>query len=198
MIHETRVNAMIPRERVGVLIGPKGSVKSTIEQKLFVDLEIDSDTGSVYIGVKPDSPDPSSALRAKDLVLAIGRGFSPSRAFSLFNDDYSFDIVDLHDYFGKNEAEIRRVDGRIIGREGRARRNLEELTGTLISVSGHTVSVIGTFESVSIAKDALEKLIEGRQHGTVYKFLRKKRGQVKKEKALGLWEGSVTQLAKKS
>jgi len=198
MIHETRVNAMIPRERVGVLIGPKGSVKSTIEQKLFVDLEIDSDTGSVYIGVKPDSPDPSSALRAKDLVLAIGRGFSPSRAFSLFNDDYSFDIVDLHDYFGKNEAEIRRVDGRIIGREGRARRNLEELTGTLISVSGHTVSVIGTFESVSMAKDALEKLIEGRQHGTVYKFLRKKRGQVKKEKALGLWEGSVTQLAKKS
>jgi len=198
MIHETRVNAMIPRERVGVLIGPKGSVKSTIEQKLFVDLEIDSDTGSVYIGVKPDSPDPSSALRAKDLVLAIGRGFSPSRAFSLFNEDYSFDIVDLHDYFGKNEAEIRRVDGRIIGREGKARRNLEELTGTLISVSGHTVSVIGTFESVSMAKDALEKLIEGRQHGTVYKFLRKKRGQVKKEKALGLWEGSVTQLAKKS
>jgi len=198
MIHETRVNAMIPRERVGVLIGPKGSVKSTIEQKLFVDLDIDSDTGSVYIGVKTSSLDPSSALRAKDLVLAIGRGFSPSRAFSLFNDDYSFDIVDLHDYFGKNEAEIRRVDGRIIGREGKARRNLEELTGTLISVSGHTVSIIGTFESVSMAKDALEKLIEGRQHGTVYKFLRKKRGQVKKEKALGLWEGSVTQLAKKS
>jgi len=198
MIHETRVNAMIPRERVGVLIGPKGSVKSTIEQKLFVDLEIDSDTGSVYIGVKPDSPDPSSALRAKDLVLAIGRGFSPSRAFSLFNEDYSFDIVDLHEYFGKNESEIRRVDGRIIGREGKARRNLEELTGTLISVSGHTVSIIGTFESVSMAKDALEKLIEGRQHGTVYKFLRKRRGQVKKEKALGLWEGSVTQLAKKS
>jgi len=198
MIHETRVNAMIPRERVGVLIGPKGSVKSTIEQKLFVDLEIDSDTGSVYIGVKPDSPDPSSALRAKDLVLAIGRGFSPSRAFSLFNDDYSFDIVDLHDYFGKNEAEIRRVDGRIIGREGKARRNLEELTGTLISVSGHTVSVIGTFESVSMAKDALEKLIEGRQHGTVYKILKKRRKKVKKEKALGLWEGSVTQLAKKS
>ena len=198
MIHETRVNAMIPRERVGVLIGPKGSVKSTIEQKLFVDLDIDSDTGCVYIGVKTSSPDPSSALRAKDLVLAIGRGFSPSRAFSLFNDDYSFDIVDLHDYFGKNEAEIRRVDGRIIGREGKARRDLEELTGTLISVSGHTVSIIGTFESVSMAKDALEKLIEGRQHGTVYKFLRKKRGQVKKEKALGLWEGSVTQLAKKS
>jgi ribosomal RNA assembly protein len=198
MIHETRVKAMIPRERIGVLVGPKGSVKSTIEQKLFVDLKIDSESGSVDIGVKPDSPDPSAALRAKDMVMAIGRGFSPPRAFSLFNEDITFDIIDLHDYFGKNEAEIKRVDGRIIGKEGKSRRNLEQLTGTLISVSGHTVSVIGTFESVSMAKDALEKLIEGRQHNTVYKFLRKKRGQLKKEKALGLWEGSVTEQKKKS
>ena len=190
MIHETRVSAMIPRDRIGVLVGPKGAVKSTIENKLAVDLKIDSDSGSVDIGVRPDSPDPSAALRAKDMVLAIGRGFSPPRAFSLFNEDYTFDIMDLHDYFGKNETEIRRVDGRIIGSEGKTRRNLEQLTGTLISVFGHTVSIIGPFDSVSMAKDALEKLIEGRQHGTVYKFLRKKRGQAKKEKALGLWEGS--------
>jgi len=198
MIHETRVKAMIPLDRIGVLVGPKGAIKSTIEQKLFVNLTIDSESGSVDIGVKPESPDPSSALRAKDMVLAIGRGFSPPRAFSLFNEDMTFDIVDLHDYFGKNEAEIKRVDGRIIGREGKSRRNLEQLTGTLISVSGHTISVIGAFESVSMAKDALEKLIEGRQHGTVYKFLRKKRSQAKKEKALGLWEGSVAQQPKKS
>ena len=191
MIHETRVKAIIPRDRIGVLVGPKGSVKTAIEQKLFVDLKIDSDSGDVDIGVKPDSPDPSAALRAKDIVLAIGRGFSPQRAFSLFNEDMTFDIVDLHDYFGKNEAEIKRVDGRIIGSEGKSRRNLEQLTGALISVSGHTVSIIGPFESVSTAKDALEKLIEGRQHNTVYKFLRKKRSQTKKEKAVELWEGQV-------
>lgn len=196
MIHETRVKAIIPRDRIGVLVGPKGSVKSAIEQKLFVDLRIDSDSGDVDIGVKPDSPDPSAALRAKDIVLAIGRGFSPQRAFSLFNEDMTFDIVDLHDYFGKNEAEIKRVDGRIIGSEGKSRRNLEQLTGALISVSGHTVSIIGPFESVSTAKDALEKLIEGRQHNTVYKFLRKKRSQTKKEKAVELWEGQVRKSAK--
>src|SRR5438128_11981680 len=89
-----------------------------------------------------------------------------------------------------NEAEYRRVDVRIIGKESRAPRNIEKLTGTLISVSMHTISIIGTFEAVSIAKVALEKLIEGRKHGTVYKILKKRRKKVKKEKALGLWEGS--------
>ncbi len=188
--------AIIPKDRVGVLVGPGGSVKASIEEKLFVDLKIDSPSGAVEIGVKPNAPDPSGALQAKDIVLAIGRGFSPERAFRLFSEDNTLDIIDLHDFFGKNEAEIRRVDGRIIGREGKTRRILEELTGTAISVSGHTVSIIGGYEAVTMAKDALEKLIRGRQHGTVYKFLRRRRQEIKKEKALGLWEGQVP-IAKK-
>ncbi len=181
---------MIPKDRIGVLVGPKGSVKARIQEKLFVDLTVDSESGNVEIALKPDSPDPTNALRAKDLVQAIGRGFSPDRAFNLLIEDFTLGVIDLHEFFGKNEAEIRRVDGRIIGREGKTRRIIEQLTGAQVSVSGHTVSIIGTYEAVSTAKDALEKLISGRQHGTVYKFLRKKRAQTKKEKALGLWEGS--------
>ncbi len=104
MMAETRMNAMIPKERIGVLVGPKGSVKSTIEEKLFVDLKIDSESGSVDIGVKPSSPDPSYALRAKDMVLAIGRGFSPPRAFSLFNDDCTLAAESLARREGPDET----------------------------------------------------------------------------------------------
>ena len=193
---ETRMTAVIPRERVGVLVGHAGDTKSTIEAKLFVDLKIDSPSGTVDIGVKPDAPDPSGALQAKDIITAIGRGFSPERAFRLFNEETALDIIDLHDFFGKNEAEIRRIDGRIIGREGKSRRILEELTGASISVSGHTVSIIGNYDAIAMAKDALEKLIKGRQHGTVYKFLKRRRQELKKEKALGLWEGQVLKAKK--
>lgn len=187
---EARVGSIVPRERVGVLIGPKGSVKTAIERRLGVTLEVDSEAGTVDIRLNPDAPDPTGALRARDIVSAIGRGFSPDRAFALLSDNNTLEVIDLRELFGKNESEIRRVDGRIIGREGKTRRILEELTGTLISVSGHTVSIIGSFEAVSNAKDGIEKLISGRQHGTVYKFLRKRRAEFKKEKALGLWEGS--------
>ncbi len=193
---EVRVNASIPKDRIGVLVGPKGTVKSRVEDSMGVDLTIDSETGLVDIRLRKDTQDPSNALRAKDIVVAIGRGFSPERALSLVNEDNTLDVLDLHDIFGKNEAEIRRVDGRIIGREGKTRRIIEEMTGTLVSVSGHTVSIIGSYESVSTAKDAIEKLLKGRQHGTVYKFLRRKKSEAKKEKALGLWEGQQAQAKK--
>ncbi|TMI69084.1 RNA-processing protein [Candidatus Bathyarchaeota archaeon] len=196
MISEVRVNASIPKDRIGVLVGPKGTVKSRVEDSMGVDLTIDSETGLVDIRLRKDTQDPSNALRAKDIVVAIGRGFSPERALSLVNEDNTLDVLDLHDIFGKNEAEIRRVDGRIIGREGKTRRIIEEMTGTLVSVSGHTVSIIGSYESVSTAKDAIEKLLKGRQHGTVYKFLRRKKSEAKKEKALGLWEGQQVQAKK--
>ena len=196
MISEVRVNASIPKDRIGVLVGPKGTVKSRVEDSMGVDLTIDSETGLVDIRLRKDTQDPSNALRAKDIVVAIGRGFSPERALTLVNEDNTLDVLDLHDIFGKNEAEIRRVDGRIIGREGKTRKIIEEMTGTLVSVSGHTISIIGTYESVSTAKDAIEKLLKGRQHGTVYKFLRRKKSEAKKEKALGLWEGQQVQAKK--
>lgn len=196
MMSEVRVNASIPKDRIGVLVGPKGTTKSRVEASMGVDLTVDSETGLVDIRLRKDTQDPSNALRAKDIVVAIGRGFSPDRALTLVNEDNTLDVLDLHDIFGKNDSEIRRVDGRIIGREGKTRRIIEEMTGTLVSVSGHTVSIIGSYESVSTAKDAIEKLLKGRQHGTVYKFLRRKKSEAKKEKALGLWEGQQVQAKK--
>ena len=91
----------IPKERVGVLIGPEGKVKLDIEERLQVKLDIESESGGVQITLNEKATDPSLLLRAKDVVMAIGRGFAPDRAFRLIrNDETFFDLVDLRLIFG--------------------------------------------------------------------------------------------------
>ena len=178
----------IPRERVGVLIGPEGKTKKHVEDKLGVELQIDSEAGDVSITMAEKAEDPSMLFKAKDLVTAIGRGFSPEHAFRLVRDEEAMlDLIDLRSVFGKSDADIKRVQGRIIGMNGKTRRIIEELTDTSVSVYGHTVGIIGTIEQIQIAREAIEMLIKGSMHGTVYRFLHRKRRELKKEK-LELWE----------
>ncbi|MCX6644485.1 MAG: KH domain-containing protein [Candidatus Bathyarchaeota archaeon] len=177
----------IPKERVGILIGPEGRVKQHIEEKLQVKLEVDSE-GSVTIVLSEKASDPSLLLKAKDVVTAIGRGFSPEVAFRLIrNEDEIFDMIDLRLVFGRSESDIKRVKGRIIGADGKTRRLIEELTEADVVVYGHTVGLIGSFEQVDAAHNAVQMIVEGCQHHTVYNYLQKKRTELKKQK-LELWE----------
>ncbi len=79
------------------------------------------------------------------------------------------------------------MKGRIIGKGGKTRRIIEELTDAEISVYGHTVSIIGNFNQTNVAGEAILMLIKGSQHSTVYRFLQKKRQELKRKK-LELWE----------
>jgi len=178
----------IPKERVGVLVGPDGKVKQKIEEKLMVELQIESESGGVTIVLSERTNDPSLLFRAKDVVTAIGRGFSPEHAFRLLrNEDDIFDFIDFRVIFGRSESDIKRVKGRIIGANGKTRKLIEELTDASVVIYGHTVGFIGTFEQVDVARNAVQMLIDGSQHHTVYKYLQRKRSEFKKQR-LELWE----------
>jgi ribosomal RNA assembly protein len=178
----------IPAERVGVLIGPEGTTKKNIEEKLSVELQIDSQTGDIAISLSEKAADPSLLFKAKDVVTALGRGFSPEHAFRLIRDeDAILDVIDLRTVYGRSETDIKRVKGRIIGMNGKTRQIIEELTNTHVAVYGHTVSIIGTIDQAEVAREAIQMLIKGSMHATVYRFLHRKRRELKK-KMLELWE----------
>jgi len=180
--------AKIPKDRIGALIGPDGTVKDGIEKKLGVELTIDSESGDVTVTLSPEAQDPSVLFRAREVMTAIGRGFSPDRTFRLIRDeDVALEVIDLREIFGRSESELQRVKGRIIGQEGKTRRIIEELTDAEISIHGHTVSIIANSDEMEIAREAVQMLLRGSQHSTVYNFLNRKRRELKKKK-LELWE----------
>lgn len=160
----------IPKERVAVLIGKQGEVKKQIEQATKTQLEIDSAEGDVKIKGK-------NALLlylCREIIRAIGRGFNPEIAMLLLKQDYGFEVLTLTDY-ARSKSDMERLKGRVIGEGGKARKVIEELTGCNISVYGKTVSIIGRVEDVPFARRAIESLLRGSKHATVYRWLEKHR-----------------------
>ena len=159
---------LIPKERVGVLIGKKGDVKKKIEKELEVKIEIDSKTGEVTIKAPNEKAD--NIIKASTIIKAIGRGFSPENALLLKDDEYTLTIIDLSRYATTRNALIR-IRGRIIGKKGKARLLIEELTRTKIAIYGKTVAIIGPWDKVGLAEEAIRRLAEGARHATVFDWL---------------------------
>ncbi len=176
----------IPRERIAVLIGRSGSVKSEIERLCHVILDVDGDTGEVTV-TSSGNVEMMQPFKATEIITAIGRGFSPENAFTLLDGDNTLHVIDLREFTGKSSANIERIKGRIIGEGGKARRNMENLSRTKISVYGKTVSIIGSTDKLKLAVSAVSSLSSGGMHGTVYGKLEAANRKAKQEKMV-LWE----------
>jgi ribosomal RNA assembly protein len=161
--------ARIPEDRVGVLIGPGGVTRRTLAQSTGAEIVVDSE-GEVQVSA-PET-DPMAALRARDIVLAIGRGFSPARARRLLRADTYLQVLDIKFTTGHREkAALRRIRARVIGRAGRARARIEELSGCSVSVYGSTVALIGKDDQLDRGVRAVELLLRGSEHSTVFHLL---------------------------
>lgn len=177
----------IPKTRIAVLIGPEGKVKQRLEKATNTTITVDSEDGLVVIETKEDVEDPLATWKARDVAQAIGRGFSPQRAFWLLDEDVYLRVIDLEEYL-TTPNQIRRVKGRVIGEGGKTRRNIEELTDTFVSVMGDTISIIGELENQEVAISAVTKLLQGAEHSSVYRYLNEQRRTLKRRKAVELWK----------
>jgi len=175
MIQEVKIAG----SRVGVLIGKGGSTKKELETKTHTTITVDSKEGLV----KVESPDEFAVqmLRAVEVINAINRGFSPERAFEMIEDeDLLLDIIDLS-AMADGPKQLDRLRGRIIGKDGKAREQIEDMTEVEISVFGKTVALIGYPEALKTARAAIDMLIQGVPHENVFAFLDKKKKEAKQD-----------------
>ncbi|MDR0334611.1 MAG: KH domain-containing protein [Methanomassiliicoccaceae archaeon] len=166
----------IPADRVGTIIGNKGETKRSLMRTSGVTIEVDTE-GEVIIH-DDKAKDPLKALQLLDVIKAIGRGFSPERAMRLFQDDEYFEVIDLKE-FGSRSNQMSRIRGRIIGHDGKTRELIEDLAGVSMSVYGNTVALIGSSAGLPVAKHAIEMLLNGSEHSTVYRYLEGQRPKLR-------------------
>ncbi|MFN3910318.1 MAG: KH domain-containing protein [Candidatus Anstonellaceae archaeon] len=164
----------IPKKRVEVLEGEANSTLYHLEKVLNVKLYVEKDG---EIRIEGPSVDVFFSL---PIIKAIGRGFEPSVALKLKQENYGFNLIDLKDY-AKRKEQLKRIKGRIIGKKGKTKRILEEEGQCDIAIFGSTVGIIADLEFLDVATTAVFKLIEGIPHGGVYLYLEKNKKKFKQK-----------------
>ncbi|MFX1498727.1 MAG: KH domain-containing protein [Promethearchaeota archaeon] len=173
----------IGKNRIAVIIGKNGETKRNIEDDLNVKIILDSKTGDCEVKPILESPNynPLNVYTAEKILNAINRGFNPIKAMKLVEDAYELEIFNLYNLLGKSEKKIKRVKGRIIGRNGEMRKAIERYAESYVSVYGKTISIIADYDNLQIARKAINMLLSGIPHHNVLRFLEKKYNERQRE-----------------
>lgn len=153
----------IPEERMKILRKKKKLVKK-LEDLTGVKIKLDEN-------VEIECEDSIKLMRIKSVIKAFGRGFDFEDALCLLDDEYELCIIDAKDFAGKSTRRLGELRGRVIGTKGKSKAIIEKLADVKLSIYGKTISIIGKWNGVQCARQAVCMLLEGRKHGSVYKFL---------------------------
>lgn len=159
----------IPQERMKEYKKLKDRLKELAE----VELEVDKagDGNDIVI----NDEDSLKVMRIKEVVKAFGRGFEIEESLNLLDEDFKLEIINIPDFCGKSRDRLITMRGRLIGRKGKTKAIIERLLNVKISVYGKTASILGKWDDVQNAREAVEMILTGCKHGTVYRFLEERK-----------------------
>ena len=126
---------------------------------------------------------------AEKIIGAVDFGFHVDDALLLTSDDFVLEFIHVKEH--TRRKNLKEVRARLIGTEGKARKTIENLTGSEIVISGNTVGVIVDSAHLDAVVQGIESLIQGAKHGNVFAYLEKQNVSRNKfdEEDLGLKEG---------
>ncbi len=185
--------ARIPQDRIAVLIGKGGETRRMLEEACGATLEIDSKNGEVMADWGEGSVDPIVRMKMPDVIVAIGRGLAPKRAVQLIQDEIFLKMYDIREWVGKQPNQTRRMRSRLIGRNGRIRSLIEEISRCELAIYGSTVLVIGDEDGLALAAPAIEGILRGSEHSTILHGLEQDRKRQRlRSRRLESYEGHST------
>ena len=176
-----------------MLIGKGGETRRMLEEACGATLEIDSKSGEVMADWGEGSVDPIVRMKVPDVIVAIGRGLAPKRAIQLIQDEVSLKMYDIREWVGKQPNQTRRMRSRLIGRNGRIRSLIEEISRCELAIYGSTVLVIGDEDGIALAAPAIEGILRGSEHSTILHGLEQDRKRQRlRSRRLESYEGHST------
>ena len=125
----------------------------------------------------------------EQIVRAVDFGFYVEDALLLKNEDFVLEFIDIKGH--TRRKNLKEVRARVIGTGGKARKTIENLTGSVIVIQSNRVGIIVDSDHLDAATQGITSLIQGAKHGNVFAYLEKQNVSRRKFSGddLGLKEG---------
>ena len=145
--------------------------QSTLERQLKVKLVI---VGRKVV-IEGEAVDEYIAL---GVLEALAMGFTLKQALSLKDEEKIFLKIHIRDF--TRRKNLKDVRSRLIGREGKTRRTIEEISDCDVVIGESKVGIIGSAASVESATQATINIIKGSKQANAYRYLERINSEKKK------------------
>jgi KH domain-containing protein len=105
------------------------------------------------------------------ILRAVDFGFDVEDAFLLMDENFVLEFVEIKEH--TRRKNLKDVRARVIGRNGRAMKTIEELTGSVLFLRDNRLGIIVCSENLDVTVQAVESLIRGAKHSNVFSYIEK-------------------------
>lgn len=137
-------------------------------KKLETVLKVKIENRGTEVYLEGDSED---EYLAEKVIKALDFGFPYAVAIEIKSEDLAFETLNIKEY--TNQKNLARVRGRVIGTGGKVLKTLSNLTNCYLELKDNKIGIIGKYELLKYAEEAITLLVKGSKVGNVYAYLEK-------------------------
>ncbi|KZT26561.1 eukaryotic type KH-domain (KH-domain type I) [Neolentinus lepideus HHB14362 ss-1] len=169
---ETR-RVPIPPHRMTPLKKEWINIFGPLTEMLGLQVRMNVQRRSVEMRTSKHTKEIGALQKGADFVKAFALGFDVNDAIALLRlDDLYLDSFEIKDVKNLHGDHLARAIGRIAGHDGKTKFTIENASRTRIILADTKIHILGSFQNIKIARDAIVSLILGSPPGKVYAGLR--------------------------
>lgn len=177
-IHSRKVP--IPPHRVTPLKSAWPKIYPPLVEHLKLQVRMNIKSKAVEMRTSRYTTSTDSLQKGEDFIRAFTLGFDVDDAIALLRlDDLYIETFEIKDVKTLNGEHLGRAIGRIAGKDGKTKFAIENTSKTRVVLADSKIHILGGFQNIRIAREAVVSLILGAPPGKVYGNLRTVAGRMK-------------------